>query len=83
MGEKATAGPPVCVQILSVAALVCFGLYCLVKAVSFSFFNWWYILAFACIVATALASFRIYEVCIVMARREMAEAEPCGQVPLE
>lgn len=85
MGEKGPpgpSGPPVCVQLLSVMALVCFGLYCLVKGVSFGFFNWWYILGCACIIATALASFRIYEVCIIMARQELDEAEPCGQVPL-
>ncbi|KAA0717487.1 hypothetical protein E1301_Tti022582 [Triplophysa tibetana] len=77
MGEKsASSGPPLCVQILSAVALVCFGLYCIVKGVSFTLFNWWYILGAACLLATAFAAFRVYEVCVIMAQREMADEEP-------
>ncbi|KAL7837948.1 hypothetical protein AOLI_G00263520 [Acnodon oligacanthus] len=77
MEEKTgSSGPPVCIQILSTVALVCFGLYCIVKGVSFGFFNWWYILGAACLLTTAFAAFRVYEVCVVMARSEMAQAEP-------
>ncbi|KAL6464030.1 hypothetical protein MHYP_G00284210 [Metynnis hypsauchen] len=63
MEEKTgSSGPPVCIQILSTVALVCFGLYCIVKGVSFGFFNWWYILGAACLLTTAFAAFRVYEV---------------------
>lgn len=80
MGEKESS-PPVCVQILSMISLVCFGLLCIVKGVSFGFFNWWYILGGSCLVAAAFASFRVYEVCLIMAQREIAEAQPCGPGP--
>ncbi|KAJ8402084.1 hypothetical protein AAFF_G00373190 [Aldrovandia affinis] len=71
MGEK-TSSPPVCVQILSLVALVCFGFYSIVKGASFGFFNWWYILGGSCIIAAAFASFRVYEVCVIMAQREIS-----------
>ena len=77
MGEEASS-PPVCVQIVSMIFLVCFGLYCIVKGVSFGLFSWWYILGGSCIVAAAFASFRVYEVCIISAQREICEGQPCG-----
>ncbi|KAB5522313.1 hypothetical protein PHYPO_G00158140 [Pangasianodon hypophthalmus] len=82
MGEKsASSGPPLCVQILSTVALVCFGLYCIAKGVSFGFFNWWYILGAASLVATGFAAFRVYEVFVILAQREKAEADLCRRTP--
>ncbi|RXN23630.1 hypothetical protein ROHU_022639 [Labeo rohita] len=82
MGEKSSSsGPPLCVQLFSAVALVCFSFYCIVKGVSFGLFNWWYILGAACLLATAFAAFRVYEVCLIMAQREMAEGESCGTLP--
>ncbi|KAG7314861.1 hypothetical protein KOW79_022164 [Hemibagrus wyckioides] len=82
MGEKSeSSGPPLCVQILSTVALVCFGLYCITKGVSFGFFNWWYILGAASLVATGFAVFRVYEVFAILAQRERAEADSCRRTP--
>lgn len=82
MGEKSeSSGPPLCVQILSTVALVCFGLYCIAKGVSFGFFNWWYILGAASLVATGFAVFRVYEVFAILAQREKAEADSCRRMP--
>lgn len=74
--EKGSPGPPLCVQLFSAVALVCFGLYCIIKGVSFGLFNWWYILGAACLLATAFAAFRVYEVCVVMAGQDTARPEP-------
>ncbi|TSL28301.1 hypothetical protein Baya_5816 [Bagarius yarrelli] len=82
MKEKSeSSGPPLCVQILSTVALVCFGLYCIAKGVSFGFFNWWYILGAASLVATGFAVFRVYEVFTILAQREKAEADSCRGTP--
>ncbi|XP_051973717.1 60S acidic ribosomal protein P0-like [Xyrauchen texanus] len=62
MGEKSSSsGPPLCLQVFSAIALVCFGLYCIVKGVSIGLFNWWYILGAACLLTTTFAAFRVYE----------------------
>lgn len=82
MAEKVeSSGPPLCVQVLSTVALVCFGLYCIAKGVSFGFFNWWYILSAASLVATGFAAFRLYEVFTILAQREKAEADPFTRTP--
>ncbi|KAJ1217859.1 hypothetical protein NDU88_005446 [Pleurodeles waltl] len=65
-------GPPICVQFVSLIAIVSFGLYSILKGISFGFFNWWYILGSACMVAAAFASFRIYEACLQGVDRETA-----------
>ncbi|XDV21512.1 hypothetical protein PO909_026604 [Leuciscus waleckii] len=83
MSEKHTSsGPPLCVQLFSALALVCFGIYCIGKGVSFGLFNWWYILGAACLLATAFAAFRVYEVCVILARRE-TEGDACVTLPKE
>lgn len=59
----ADSSPPVCVQILAVIILLCFGVYSFIKGASSSSFSWWSILGAACLLATAFAAFRLYEVC--------------------
>lgn len=65
-------GPPLCLQIISLIIMVSFGLYSIMKGMSFGLFNWWYVLGATCMVASAFASFRIYEVCSLIAYRETA-----------